>query len=327
MRSFVVDVSDAVGLELTLAAIRSSMPKLRGVFHAAGLLDDALIVNLHAAQIDRVLAPKIEGALLLDRLTSEDPLDLFVMFSSAAALFGNAGQAAYAAANAALDALAERRRREGRAALSVQWGPFASIGLAAAADNRGSRLEDRGMGSFEAKEAWTALEAMLAAATVVTGFVTMDLRRWFDAHPDIAGQPSWEQLRLAAKSGSETTVGHDFRDLLESAPNEERVALAEAKVEEIAGRVLRIDPKTIDRDTPFKSLGLDSLMGLELRNRLEAAFGLKLSPTLLWTYGNARALSAVLIERVLSQQAASSDTMPQEPTSCRPSPVKQMERM
>jgi phthiocerol/phenolphthiocerol synthesis type-I polyketide synthase C len=95
-------------------------------------------------------------------------------------------------------------------------------------------------------------------------------------------------------------VAHDFRAQLEATPEAERSELAESKVRELAGRVLRLDPKALDRDTPFKALGLDSLMGLELRNRLEVAFGLKLSPTLLWTYGNARALAVVLCERVLS---------------------------
>ncbi len=300
VESFAVDVSDADALARALADIRGRMPQLRGVVHAAGLLDDAMIVNLRPEQVERVLAPKVDGARHLDALTANDPLDLFVLFSSAAALVGNAGQAAYASANAFMDTLAEARRRRGRPALSVQWGPFAGIGLAAQDDIRGARLEERGMGSFTPAEAWNALARFLRAGEPVVGYVPIELRQWFEAYPATAAQPSWELLRNAARSGAQATTANDFRSQLEAAPEEERRDLAEGKVRELAGRVLRLAPEAFDRDTPFKALGLDSLMGLELRNRLEAAFGLKLSPTLLWTYGNARALADILCGRVFS---------------------------
>ena len=303
VKSFAVDVGDAKALSVVLADIRSQMPQLRGVVHAAGLLDDALIANLQPEQAERVLRPKIEGARHLDALTANDPLDLFVLFSSAAALFGNAGQVAYSAANAFLDALAERRRRQGRPALSVQWGPFAAIGLAAQDEIRGARLEERGMGSFTVDDAWSALARFLRQGATVVGYVPIHLRQWFEAYPDAAAQRSWELLRAAAKSGVQATAAQDFRAQLETAPETERRDLAEGKIRDLAGRVLRLDPQGFDRDTPFKALGLDSLMGLELRNRLEAAFGLKLSPTLLWTYGNVHALSGVLCERVFAVAA------------------------
>jgi phthiocerol/phenolphthiocerol synthesis type-I polyketide synthase C len=303
VEAFSVDVSDADALGVVLQEVRRRMPHLRGVVHAAGLLDDALIANLQPGQVERVLAPKVEGARHLDALTADDPLDLFVLFSSAAALVGNAGQAIYASANAFLDALAEARRRRGRPALSVQWGPFAAIGLAAQDSLRGARLEERGMGSFTAAEAWDALARFLGAGDTVVGYVPIHLRQWFEAYPDTAAQPSWEILRAAAASGTSTSVAHDFRAQLEAVPEAARPALVEDKVRELAGRVLRLDPSAFDGDTPFKSLGLDSLMGLELRNRLEAAFGLKLSPTLLWTYGNARALAGALCERAFPAAA------------------------
>jgi phthiocerol/phenolphthiocerol synthesis type-I polyketide synthase C len=303
VETFSVDVSDAAALGRVLETVRETMPELRGIVHAAGLLDDALVTNLRADQVARVIAPKVDGAHHLDALTTGDRLDLFVMFSSAAALFGNAGQAAYASANAFLDALAERRRAEGRPALSVQWGPFSGIGLAAQDDARGARLEERGMGSFTAAEAWAALTRFLEADDAVVGYVPINLRQWFEAYPDTAAQPSWEILREAAKGGTQTSAAQDFRAELEATPETGRRDLTESKVRDLAGRVLRLDPKSFDRETPFKALGLDSLLGLELRNRLEPAFGLKLSPTLLWTYGNVRALSSVLCERVFAAAA------------------------
>ncbi|MFN8075598.1 MAG: SDR family NAD(P)-dependent oxidoreductase [Kineosporiaceae bacterium] len=300
---FSADVASAESVTELLDKVRATMPPLRGVVHAAGLLDDATILNVQASQVDRVLAPKISGALTLDAATASDPLDLFVAFSSAASLIGNAGQAAYAAANAAMDALMAARRRRGLPGLAVQWGPFAEIGLAAAGDHRGARLSDRGMGSFTASEGWAALESFLAApaseVSPAVGYVPMNLRQWFDAYPDTAAQPTWAVLRAASMSGAPASSGgSEFLASLAAAADGERVELVEGKVRQLVGRVLRLDPASVDRETPFKALGLDSLMGLELRNRLESAFGLKLSPTLLWTYGSSKALAGELCTRL-----------------------------
>ncbi|HSV68389.1 MAG TPA: type I polyketide synthase [Mycobacteriales bacterium] len=304
VRTVAVDVADRAALAAAFDGLRAGLPPVRGVVHAAGLLDDATIRTLTAEQVARVLAPKVDGARNLDALTDGDPLDLFVLFSSAAALVGNAGQAAYAAGNAYLDALAVARRRRGRPGLAVQWGPFAAIGLAAADASRGARLAERGMGSFTVEEAWPALLRFLGRDEQVVGYVPIDLRQWFDAYPDTAAQPSWALLREASlQGGSGAVTGNELLARLLASPAETWPELVEEKVRELAGRVLRLDPKAIDRETPFKALGLDSLMGLELRNRLEAAFGLTLSPTLLWTYGSSRALSAVLAEKLAQQRA------------------------
>lgn len=298
VESYSVDVADTDGLAGVLDRVRAELPALRGVFHAAGLLDDATVLNVRPEQIERVISPKIDGARNLNRLTEHDDLDLFVLFSSAAALFGNAGQAAYAAGNAYLDSLADARRRRGVPGLSVQWGPFEDIGLAASDANRGARLEERGMGGFGAEDAWRALGQFLEEDERVLGFVPLNLRQWFDAYPDTAALRSWQVLRQAAEQGGGQSAGSEFLAGLLTSPVTDWAEPVESKVRELAGRVLRLETTAIDRETPFKALGLDSLMSLELRNRLEAAFGLKLSPTLLWTYGNTKALSGVLCERL-----------------------------
>ncbi|MFE0809333.1 SDR family NAD(P)-dependent oxidoreductase [Streptomyces sp. NPDC058848] len=291
------DVSDAAALHAALDAVRAELPPLRGVVHAAGLLADATVRNLTGQQLAAVLAPKTTGARLLDAATEQDPLDFFVLFSSAAALVGNAGQAAYAAANAGLDALAESRRRRGLPALSVQWGPFSDVGLAATDERRGARLEERGMGGFPTHEAWQALLRLLERDTPVAGYVPINARQWFDAYPDTAALGSWQRLRAAAEDAGAAQGGEFLARLLDT-PAEERAELVEGRVRELSGRVLRLDAARIDRDTPFKALGLDSLMSLELRNRLEAVFGLRLSPTVLWAYGSPKALSAYLCEQL-----------------------------
>jgi phthiocerol/phenolphthiocerol synthesis type-I polyketide synthase C len=315
VRTAQVDVADRAALESVLAQARLELPPLRGVVHAAGLLDDATILTMTPGQLEHVLAPKIDGARHLDAATAADRLDLFVLFSSATTLLGNPGQAAYCAANSYLDALAEARRARGLPGLSVQWGPFADIGLAAADEARGARLAGHGMDGFTAAQAWDALEHFLGRDRPVVSYVPLDLRRWFDGYPDTAALASWAGLREAARAGG----GRAARDgaltaRLRSADQAERRSLLEDTVRAVAGQVLRLDPGLIEGETPFKSLGLDSLMGLELRNRLEAALGLALSPTLLWTYGNILALSGRLAEQFaeIGEQAAAEARQPQE---------------
>jgi phthiocerol/phenolphthiocerol synthesis type-I polyketide synthase C len=275
--------------------VRIDLPQLRGGVHAAGLLDDATIMNLTPEQLDRVLGPKVDGARNLDEATADDPLDMFVMFSSAAALFGTVGQAAYAAGNAFMDTLATARRRRGRPALSVQWGPFSDIGLAAQDSNRGARLAAHGMSGLTTQEAWQALTRFLAADEQVVGYVSMSLRQWFDAYPDVAAQKSWRILRDAAL---ETSPGGGHCAAPDGAGVDVRPEMVEVKVRELVGRVLRLDPQAIEREAPFKALGLDSMLSLELRNRLEAAFGLTLPSSLVWTHGNSRTLADELCSRL-----------------------------
>ncbi|MEV4127744.1 SDR family NAD(P)-dependent oxidoreductase [Nocardia sp. NPDC049707] len=288
-----VDVSDREAVAAVLHSIRAEAPPLRGIFHAAAILDDATVLGLSADQMERVLRPKIDGARHLNELTADDPLDLFVLFSSAAALIGNPGQAAYAAANSYLDALSVARRHEGRPGLSIQWGPFAEIGLAAAQDNRGNRLAVHGMESITAAEAWEALAGFLAEDRQVVGYLSFHARRWFDAYPDCAAQPSWKALRRTADTGPQPAAS-EFRSTLFEVADAERPRLVLGKIVELAAGVLRMTPDDLDIHTPLRSLGLDSLMSLELRNKLESSFALRLSPTVLWTYGTAEALATAL---------------------------------
>jgi phthiocerol/phenolphthiocerol synthesis type-I polyketide synthase C len=298
VRCLAVDVADADALARALDRVRSGMPPIRGVVHAAGVLADETIVSATPGAFDAVLAPKVAGAANLDRLTAGDPLDLFVLFSSAAALVGNPGQAAYAAANAYLDALAQARRAAGRPALSVQWGPFDDVGLAAEDDNRGRRLADRGMGGFGTAQAWPALRSLLAEEAVVAAYVPLDVRQWFEAYPDTVSVPSWSWLRDRDPAAGGGRPRGRFLERFRAVAEEQRLGLVEHEVRVLAGRVLRMAPDAIDATAPLKSLGLDSLMSLEYRNRLEAALGLTFPPTLLWTFGTTEALSRALTDRL-----------------------------
>ena len=156
------DAADATALAATLAKIRAVRP-IGGVVHAAGILDDGAAIAMNEARFRRVLAPKLTAAENLDRLTEGDPLSLFLMFGSATTAFGNPGQANYVAANMALEALARRRRAQGRPALTVGWGPIADVGMLAEDRATAEKLNRRlGVTALEAEAALAALPALLA---------------------------------------------------------------------------------------------------------------------------------------------------------------------
>ena len=229
---FAADVSDADRLAAVVAELA---PMLAGVFHCAGVLSDGVLARLTAESLNAAMAPKAAGAWNLHRLTRELPLDVFVLFSSAASMLGAAGQAGYAAANGFLDALAQRRRAEGLPALSVNWGPWSEVGMAAADGGRGAALwRARGVGSLETGRALELLGRLLA-----------------DGPAQVAVLPPVEAAAPPA---------------VEEAVDPESFLRAEV------ARVLGLPDGRPEPDEPLNRLGLDSLMAVELRNGLERRF-------------------------------------------------------
>jgi len=172
-----VDVGDGQALGAFLTERRSSGPPLRGVVHAAGVIDDAALASQDWPRFERVLRPKVGGARNLDRLTGADPLDWFVMFSSAASLLGSPGQANYAAANTVQDVIAHQRRRLGRPGLSIDWGPWGEVGLAANPSMK-ERLAATGLRPFTTQEALGALETANSSTADCGGPMVPKCGRW-----------------------------------------------------------------------------------------------------------------------------------------------------
>jgi NADPH:quinone reductase-like Zn-dependent oxidoreductase/acyl carrier protein len=287
------DVADRAQLAAALDEVSRALPPLRGIVHAAGALADATVATMDAAAVRAALRPKVAGAWNLHTLTKDRPLDFFVLYSSAAALLGLAGQANYAAGNAFLDALAHRRRAEGLAALAVNWGPWAEIGLAAATGNRGGRLADRGLGSITPDDALDALDVLLAAGDRQVAVMDLDVERWVTAEPAAAALLS--SIAPSTPAPDRTGLRSGLAGIT-SADRRQRV-IEDAVCAQL-GPVLRLAPERIDRQRPLKALGLDSLMALELRNRLEAEVGSALPATVAWNYPTVTALARFLAERL-----------------------------
>lgn len=291
-----VDVAQTQPLAELLARVRATLPPLHGVIHAAGLLDDATLSRLDTERFRRVLEPKLAGAWNLHTLTLDDPLRCFVLFSSAAALLGSPGQANYAAANAFLDGLASYRRGLGRPALSVGWGPWSEIGLAARAEH-GRRLASSGLDSIAPALGLQILGALLAGSQPHIAVLPLNLRRWRQSFPRSAGAPLFARLDEQEQQASQAESS--LRERLRAIGSERRrlALLSEHLVEQVA-LTLRGDRAQIHAQTPFHSMGFDSLLSVELRNRLEVSLGLTLPGTLIWSYPNIAALAAFLDEQL-----------------------------
>ncbi len=178
------DISEAEQVRALLAAIEQTMPPLRGIVHAAGVLDDGVLLQQNRERFETVMAPKIWGAWLLHDLTRDLPLDFFVLYSSAAALFGSAGQGNYAAANAFLDALAHQRRAEGLPALSINWGAWAEAGMAATVDHNRRQWTQRGFGLIAPDQGIQALGQALRLGIPQVAVLPIDWPQLLQHFPD-----------------------------------------------------------------------------------------------------------------------------------------------
>jgi acyl carrier protein len=232
------------------------------------------------------MAPKLAGAWNLHCLTRNLDLEFYVFFSSAAGLLGSRGQANYAAANSALDALAHHRRAAGLPALSINWGPWADVGRAAAVDERHQqRWLEQGIGFIPTDAALALFGRALGARTPGLAVLPIDwqaLRGRLGATGvpsvlrdmcDAAG--SADHTETAAASG--ITGASRVLDLLLTTQPAARCDLVESYLVEQAGRILRLEPARIRLDRPLSDVGLDSLMAVELRNRVRADLGLEVS--------------------------------------------------
>jgi acyl carrier protein len=188
------------------------------------------------------------------------------------------------------------------------------VGLAAAHANRGERLAHQGMASFTPRQGEMLLERLMQEGAVHVGAVALDVRQWLEFFPSAASLRIWEEL--AAERHGEGQRGRSalLMDLRRANANE-RSGKMEAYLRERLAQVLRIDPSRVGRHEPFRGLGLDSLMSLELRNRIEATLELKLSVTLLWAHSTLAALAVYLLEQLgLTPKQSDAPPAPAAPT-------------
>nr|WP_081287316.1 type I polyketide synthase [Mycobacterium asiaticum] len=253
--------------QLVAAATATGRP-LRGVLHAAAVVEDATLANVTDELLARDWVPKVHGAWHLHQATADQPLDWFCSFSSAAALFGSPGQGAYAAANSWLDGFAHWQRSQGRPATAIAWGAWAEIGRGAGLAN-GS-----GTTMISPEEGAYAFETLLRHTRCYSGYAPMSGSPWLTA---LAGRSKFAEMFAAA--GSYGRRGNDFAQfravLLGLAPDEWPGQLRRLVSEQVS-LILR---RSVDPDRPLTDYGLDSLGNLELRTRIETETGIRFGST------------------------------------------------
>ena len=305
VRIVACDVGERRQLEGLLEGIPAGCP-LTGVVHAAGVLDDATITSLTPERLGRVFAAKVDAALLLDELTRGMELSAFVLFSSAAGILGSAGQGNYAAANAALDALAHRRRMAGLPAVSLAWGLWEEAsgmtGHLAGTDHR--RITRSGLYPMSTPDALALFDAALALGRPV--LLPADLRPVPPLPPLLQDLLPATRRRTTHPTTTTTTAGVDngaqlHARLTGQTHEQQQTTLLTLVRSHIATVLGHTTPDTIPPDRAFRDLGFDSLTAVELRNRLSHTTGLRLPTTLAFDHPNPTTLTHHLHTQLVSE--------------------------
>ncbi len=270
------DITDEEAVAQILDQVHTADLSLYGVVHAAGVLDDGILTQLNQERFARVMAPKLQGAWNLHRLTQHEPLDFFVMFSSAASLLGSPGQANYSAANAFMDALAHYRQAHGLPGLSINWGPWSEVGLAAHPD-RGQRLAFRGMESMTPAQGTAVFAHLLRQSAAQVGVMPMAWARWQQFYPDVSRLPWLSSVLSSSNGGTPTGPVSLSHAALHAMSAPERQQTVRSFIKEQVAQVLGLAATAVDEHKPLIYLGMDSLMAVELRNRLDRAVNISLS--------------------------------------------------
>jgi amino acid adenylation domain-containing protein len=306
---------DAVQVDVTdraaLARVIADHAPLSAVVHAAGVGDAALIAQQTPERFLRTIAAKVDGASHLHDLTRELPLQAFVMLSSIAAVLPTTGPSAYATGNAFLDGLAQHRRARGLPAQSLAFGPWAGAGmLRSLSPAEQQRLRTEGTPPMDPERALLALDAALARGEAQLVVVSLDLERRRRLHSGGAVPSLWRSLLRARREGARVDAAGARARIDEIAPEGRQDAL-DRLVCDVLARALSLPAGAdVPRDRPFVELGVDSLIGVDLRNQLAGALGIDLSATLIWDHRTVRALSAHLASRLSTRASTRGPSAP-----------------
>ncbi len=303
------DIADKRTVDKLLSAARELAP-LKGVFHAAGVLSDGLATHLNADTFDRVIQPKAIAAQWLHEGTQDDPLDHFVLYSSIASLVGSPAQGNYAAANALLDALAVLRHSQGQPALSVQWGPWSEVGMSARLETTAQRrLAERGLRMVRPMDALRQLGRLLNTSHPVVGVLSIDRNEY--VHSLLPAAQAFHRLLMPEQ---------ELAPIVSASEDTTPVFTCETEIErlirETIATVLGLASyRDVGRDKGLFDMGLDSLMAVDVKNRLQQRLGLSLRATLAFDYPTAQAMAGYLASELLGPVDTVSETASERVTA------------
>ncbi|MBF0117311.1 MAG: SDR family NAD(P)-dependent oxidoreductase [Desulfobacterales bacterium] len=266
------DISNKKDVSNILDKIKTSLPKLKGIIHAAGITQDRFILEQTAEKFEKVMSPKIKGAWNLHVLTKDIHLDFFISFSSIASMIGSRGQANYCAANAFLDALAHYRQSINLPALSINWGPWADIGMAAKLN---ARMQDAfsksGMNLIDIESGLKVMELIFGSKIGQVGVFPLNWTKFFNEFP--VDLPLFEDFQV-------TQAESEFIQKLKSIQIAKRSEFIINYLKAEIAKIMCSESLDISQDINLFDLGFDSLMALEFRNKLQKDFACKVSSTI-----------------------------------------------
>jgi myxalamid-type polyketide synthase MxaB len=288
------DISQPAAVAELIAQIQTTLPPLKGIFHAAGMVDDSMVMGQTWERFTAVMAPKVAGTWLLHQHTQGLELDCFVCFSSVAALVGSPGQANYAAANAFMDALASYRQSLGLKTLSINWGPWSQSGMAAALQSREqARWASQGVSLIEPQPGLSILGQLLETATTAqVAVLPVDWSRYLAQVPPGLNLSFLEQIATVNEADTQPPK---LRLELQQTPPSKRRALLTRQLQDLLAKVLGLSANQVNPQQGFADLGMDSLMAVEMRNRLQTEMGCAVPTTLAFDYPTVDALVGYLL--------------------------------
>jgi acyl transferase domain-containing protein/acyl carrier protein len=314
IRIFKADVADYEAMTKVFDSIDNEMPSLKGVFHAAGLIEPGSLNKLDMETFGRIISPKTEGAWNLHLLTRSRRLNWFVMFSSASSLIGLSGQASYVAGNTFLDFLANYRKKLKLPALSINWGVMKDVGMVANMAELDKFAKAEGFESITMSDSLKVFEKIANTSQHQMGIFKMDVVQMASYYSALAKTNYFsELLRKPEEEGKAQAGAIESIGALQS--DEERTAYLENALLTDVAKLIKTSPSKINVNSTFKSLGIDSIMLVQLRNKLEKDFQTKLSVTTFWTHPSIRAFTAFLytqIQPLLSVSLETKDTTMEE---------------
>lgn len=293
-----VDIAERASVDGLFAELKQQgWPALAAVIQCAGVTEGNLLSEIRDDAFDRVWRAKVPGTCALLDATADMSLDAFVMFSSMASFLPSPGQASYAAANAFLDAQAASCQAAGRRVVSLNWGPWADVGMAADLGKRGALgVSARGFQSLAIDQAIAALEKVGAGQSRSQfAIMAFDWRKWRAG----TAVPLLAHLVASEPTSAIQDTPVDLRArLVAAADDAERRTILETFLQAQLASVLKRPASRVELTAPVRPMGLDSLMALELRNRLEALTGLRLPATLAWNHPTVVAMAAFIGEKL-----------------------------
>jgi acyl transferase domain-containing protein/acyl carrier protein len=286
------DIADPASLAQLFAELDAELPPLRGVIHAAGVLEDSLLVEQNWEGFVTVLAPKVQGAWALHEHTAGRELDFFVLYSSAASVLGSPGQANYAAGNAFLDGLAQYRSALGLPALSINFGPWTEGMAATETVMRAMALQ--GITPLIADDAHRCIDALVRAGAVQAMILDVDWRRMRQRLP-VQAPPFWDEIWPEGDDAAAS--GAVLLEKLRGCPESARADVLRTHLQNELKQILSLSQAPAP-ETPLASLGLDSLMAVEIGTRLQQQVGTKyaIPPTVAFDYPTVAALTDHLLQ-------------------------------